>query len=123
MKQGFQKNVKCFGTKTLVAYGRWNPSSDAVQTIVDAKGVTNITRSDVGVYAINLAENHKHLEAFILPLHHSGTNWDFIEPTSVTSRVVNVRTRTVAFASIGSGPGATDGISGVLFYIFARHTG
>lgn len=46
--------LKAGETLTTIAYARWTPSANAVQTLSDALGVDSVTRSAAGVYAVNL---------------------------------------------------------------------
>jgi hypothetical protein len=76
-----------------MAYVRWAPSSDATQTLTEARGVSSVTRSAIGEYTITLTESCKALVAFPAVIDNSTTSRSFVrvESTSASAGTVSIK--------------------------------
>lgn len=120
--------VRAYGPDTVLAWVRWTPSGSATQTITgssaEACGVKSVTRSGAGAYLITFSEKPK----FIVPLcaecvENDTTTYHFVrvESTSVPASgpaTATVSHKSVAFASVASGPAGSDTVD-ELYFAFA----
>ena len=110
---GMKHPVMCNGAPSKIAYARWAPSSADTQTLTDAQGITSISRTSIGLYVVNFANK----PAIIIPesvcfIDNGTTLWvdAHVVSTDAAAGTATVTLKTVAFASVASGPSASDTI-------------
>lgn len=122
--------VRAYGPDTVLAYVRWTPSGSATQTITGASaeacGVKSVTRSGAGAYVITFADKPK----FIIPIgaeyvENDTTTYHFarVESTSIPTSgpaTATVSHKSVAFASVASGPAGSDTVDELCFAFALR---
>lgn len=116
--KGIKHQVLCNGAQSKLAYVRWAPTSDDVQTITDAQGITGVSRTSIGLYVITFASK----PAVIIPLgatyvDNGATLWVEVrvKSTSATAGTATVNLSTVAYASVASGPSLSDTLDELCF--------
>jgi hypothetical protein len=104
--------------KSKIAFVRWAPTSDDVQTITDAQGVVSVARTSIGLYVITFDE----IPSVIVPLGASyvdngATLWVEVrvKSTSASAGTATVNLSTVAYASVASGPSLSDTLDELCF--------
>lgn len=120
---GLLKRLRCYGPDHVLCYVRWAPSSDSTQTLTEAQGVTGVTRSGAGAYTIAFSRIPK----AIIPISHEvvendTTTYHFarVESTSVSAGTATVSHKSVAFASVASGPSGSDTVDELCFAFLLR---
>jgi len=119
----FTGSIKCMGPDIRIARVRWAPSNAATQTLTEAAGVTSVTRSGAGAYAINLADTKlKDLECFIQVIENNTTHYHVarVESQVASTGVVTVSHKSVAFADVATGPSGSDTVDQLVAVIFYR---
>ena len=118
-----KKRLMAFGSDHVLAYVRWAPSGSATQTLTEANGVSSVTRSGAGAYTINFSVIPK----AIIPLEPTNiendtTHFHFarVESTSATAGTATVTHKSVAFASVASGPSGSDTVDELCFAFLLR---
>lgn len=116
--KGIKHNVTVNGAVSKLAYVRWAPSASATQTITDAQGVSGVARTSIGLYVISFASKAN----IIIPLgatyvDDGTTLWveARVQSTSVTAGTATVTLKTVAYASVASGPSLSDTLDELCF--------
>ena len=107
----FIGGVRSKGSDITVARVRWAPSSAATQTLTEASGVTSVTRSGAGAYTITLTDSKvKDLQCLIQVIENDTTHYHVarVESISLTAGTITVSHKSVAFASVASGPSGSD---------------
>lgn len=114
--------IESWGPQARVAYVRWAPSASATQTLTEAQGVTSVTRSGAGQYVVNLRSPCKALVAIPSFVENDTTDYHFVrvESSSASAGTVNVSHKTVAFASVASGPTASDTVDEICLVVIMR---
>ena len=104
--------------KASLACVRWAPTSDAAQTITDAEGVVSIARTSIGLYVITF----NRIPTAIIPLgatyvDNGTTLWveARVQTTSASAGTATVTLKTVAYASVASGPSLSDTLDELAF--------
>lgn len=117
------KMLRCYGPDHVLAYVRWAPSGSATQTLTEAQGVSSVTRTGAGAYTITFAVKPK----AIIPLsadeiENDTTTYHFarVESTSATAGTATVTHKSVAFASVASGPSGSDTVDELSFAFLLR---
>lgn len=111
-----------YGPETRVAYVRWAPSGSATQTLSESQGVVSVTRSGAGAYTVNLPVKPKDLIAIVQIVEDDTTLYHFarVESQSPTAGTVSISHKSVAFASVASGPTASDTVDQLEVLILMR---
>jgi hypothetical protein len=111
-----------YGPETRLAYVRWAPSSADTQTLSEAQGVSTVTRSGAGAYTVNLPIKPKDLIAIVQVVENDTTHYHFarVESQSATAGTVTLSHKSVAFASVASGPTASDTVDQLEVLIIMR---
>lgn len=111
-----------YGPETRVAFVRWAPSASATQTLSESQGVTSVTRSGAGAYVVNLPVKPKDMIAIVQVVEDDTTLYHFarVESQSATAGTVNISHKSVAFASVASGPTASDTVDQLEVLIIMR---
>lgn len=122
----FDKMLKAFGPNATVAYVRWAPSAYSSandQTLTEAAGVASVRQTAAGAFTINFCMVPK----AIIPIHSSfiendTTTYHFarVESTSATAGTATVTHKSVAFASVASGPALSDTVDELCFAFILR---
>lgn len=118
-----KKYLKAYGPDSAIAYVRWAPSASATQTLTDALGVSSVTRSGAGDYTINFSAVPKAIAVLAAEAIDNGTtvyNFVRVESTSATAGTATVSHRSVAFASVASGPSGSDTVDELCFVFLLR---
>ena len=104
--------------KSKIAFVRWAPTSDDVQTITDAQGVVSVARTSIGLYVITFDD----IPSVIVPLgagyvDNGTTLWveSRVQTTSASAGTATVTLKTVAYASVASGPSLSDTLDELCF--------
>lgn len=103
--------LKAYGPDSELVAVRWAPSGDATQTLTEAHGVASVTRSGAGAYTVNLSEGCKEIVwAIVREIENDTTDFHFarIESMSAANKTITVSHKSVAFASVASGPSGSD---------------
>ena len=115
---GIKHLVECNGAQAKIAYVRWAPSSADTQTLTDAQGVTSVSRTSTGLYVINFSSK----PAIIIPLGANqvddGTTlyvFPRVKSTDAAAGTATVDLKTVAVASVASGPSVSDTLDELCF--------
>jgi hypothetical protein len=105
-----------------VAHVRWTPSASATQTLTEAHGVLTVTRSGAGAYVVNLREPCKSLVAIVQVVENDTTLYHVarVESSSASAGTVTLSHKSVAFASVASGPTASDTVDELQVIILQR---
>lgn len=117
------KPLDCYGPDHVVAYVRWSPSGDATQTLTEAEGVRSVTRSGAGAYTINFAIKAKSIQALKpAEIENDTTHYHFprVESTDAAAGTATVTHKSVAFASVASGPAGSDTVDELCFTFLLR---
>lgn len=114
--------VEAWGPQARIAYARWAPSSADTQTLTEAQGITSITRSGAGAYTVNLREACKALVAIVTVVENNTTHYHFarVESSSASAGTVALSHKSVAVASVASGPSASDTVDELQVLVIQR---
>lgn len=117
-----KKLLKAYGPETEVAYVRWTPSGSATQTLTEAQGVSRVARDNAGAWTVTLAVKPKAMVAIVQHIENDTTLFHFsrAESTSLTAGTVTVSHKSVAYASIASGPTASDTVDEMEVIVIMR---
>lgn len=115
---GIKHQIQAHGAPSKVAYVRWAPSSAAVQTLTDAQGVTSVSRTSIGLYVITFSS----FPAVIIPLGAETIDTGAtlyieakVKSTDISTGTATVTLKTVAYASVASGPALSDTLAELCF--------
>ena len=103
--------IRTKGRDLMVARVRWAPSGSANQTLTEAEGVVSVTRTGAGLYTILLTDTKcQSIECHIQPIVNDTTLFHFVRVESInnTAGTIAVSHKSVAYASIASGPTPSD---------------
>lgn len=120
---GLIKRLDCYGPDTEVAYVRWSPSNAALQTLTEAHGVLRVERSGAGAYKIVFARRSKSIQPVgkeviqANPTAYHVPNVESLDPAAGEALVTH---KSVAFASVASGPSGSDTVDGLAFTFLLR---
>lgn len=112
-----------YGPECRVVSARWAPSASATQTLTEAFGITSITRSGAGAYVVNLAIAPRTIiMADVTVVENDTTTYHFarVESTSASAKTITISHKSVAFASVASGPTASDTVDELMFVALLR---
>jgi hypothetical protein len=122
----FDKMLKAFGPNATVAYVRWTPtaySSANDQTLTESAGVASVRQTAAGAFTINFCMVPK----AIVPIHvgfveNDTTLYHFVrcDSTSASAATATVTHKSVAFASVASGPTLSDTVDELCFAFILR---
>lgn len=118
--------LRAWGPETRMARVRWAPSGSATQTLTEAVGVSGVARTNAGLYTISLKDTKvKDLECILTVIENDTTHYHFarVESQSVTAGTIDISHKSVAFASVASGPTASDTVDQLQAVIFYRVVG
>lgn len=106
-----------------IAAVRFTPgASQAAVTVAEQWGVKSVTRDNTGLYTIAIFGKAKGLVAVATGQENDATTFHFVrvESQSDSAGTVTISHKSVAYASIASGPTLSDTIDAVVVYIYAR---
>jgi hypothetical protein len=115
--------LQAYGPALQLAYARWTPSGSSPQTITDAGGVSSITRTSAGLYVVNLSEGCKAIVyAHAYHIEDDATTFHFtrVQSTAAASKTITVSHKSVVYASIASGPTASDTVDELCVWALVR---
>lgn len=116
--------IEAWGPRARIAYARWAPSSADTQVLVQGRyqGITRITRSGAGAYQAVLRDKCKDLIAIVGVVEDDTTHFHFarIESQDAAAGTVNISHKSVAFASVASGPSGSDTVDQLHVFIVQR---
>lgn len=113
--------VKGFGYGNLLAAVRFVPG--ATPTIQEAWGVKSVARNGgAGLYRITLADKAPGFTVFTTYTENDTTLYHVVrtEAFSVANGTVDISHKSVAFASVASGPTASDTVDDITVLVYAR---
>ena len=124
LEQTLKTRLKAFGSQGVVAYVRWAPqAATATQVLTEACGVRSVTQTGAGAYTIKFSVK----PIAIIPvsareIENDTTHYHVVrvESTSATDGTATVTHKSVAFASVASGPTATDTVDELCFVFLLR---
>ncbi len=122
IRSGAKHRLRAFGPKTEIAYARWAPSGSAAQTLTEAHGVRSVARSGAGAWTITLAGACEAMVALIAYVENDTTKYHFAEitATDAAAGTITARHRDVAYASVASGPAASDTVDQIEVLVLRR---
>lgn len=122
VRSGAKSRLRVFGPKTEFAYVRWAPSGSATQTLTEAHGVTGVARTGAGAWTITLSSACEEVIPLIAYVENDTTTYHFAEvtATSASAGTVTARHRSVAYASVASGPSASDTVDQIEVLVLKR---
>lgn len=109
-----------YGFRNVLAAIRFVPG--ASPTIQEQWGVKTLTRNNAGDYTITLKEKHPGFTVWV-GYNDTGTtlyNFVRVKTFDVSASTVQVEHKSVAFASVASGPALSDSVAGITVIVFAR---
>lgn len=114
--------LEAWGPKARLAYVRWTPSGSATQTLTEAQGVASVARTGAGAYTITLKDKCKALVAFPQEIENDTTHYHVtrVESSSASAGTIAISHKSVAFASVASGPSASDTVDEIEVLILMR---
>lgn len=122
-----QGDVRTYGYGSLVAWARFVPSGSTLQTInnatgADSFGIKSITRNSAGNWTVALQDRPPNFIVLTREIEDDTTTYHFVrlESLSLTAGTFVVTHKSVAFASVASGPAASDTVDGIQIFVFAR---
>lgn len=123
IRSGAKRRLRAFGPpNSEFAYARWAPSGSATQTLTEAHGVKSITRSGAGAWTVTMAGACEAMVAFIAHVENDTTHYHFAEitATNASAGTFTARHRSVAYASVASGPTASDTVDQIEVLVLRR---
>lgn len=101
---------------------RWVPSGSALQTLAESFGVISVTRNNAGDWTALLAPGCIDITAWAAYVENDTTHYHFAEVSAINqaTRQVSIRHRSVAFASVASGPALSDTVDQMALFFRAR---
>jgi uncharacterized protein YlxP (DUF503 family) len=119
---GAKGELRGFGPKCEIAYARWAPSASAAQTLTEAQGITGIARTGAGAYTVTLSSPCEAMVAFISYIENDTTHYHVadVAATSASAGTFTVRHRSVAYASVASGPTSSDTVDQLEVLVLKR---
>lgn len=125
-----KNDLKIWGPKnSVLGYVKWAPSASATQTLTEAQGVSSVTRSGAGAYAVNVKDPSKELVAVVGYRENDTTTYHFVRVESYTQSTsngitrytaINISHKSVVFASVASGPTASDTVDEITVWFIQR---
>lgn len=113
--------IKGYGFGNLIAAVRFVPG--ATPTIQESWGVKTVARNGgAGLYRITLADRPPGLVALAGYSENDTTLFHFVrvEAFSAANGTVDISHKSVAFASIASGPTASDTVDDLTVFVYSR---
>lgn len=122
VRNGAKHRMRSFGPKSEIAYARWAPSADATQTMTEAHGVRSVARSGAGAWTVTLSSPCEAMLALIAYVENDTTHYHFAEVTATNAAAgtFTARHRSVAYASVASGPSASDTVDQIEVLVLKR---
>lgn len=122
VRSGDKRRWRTYGPRMEVAYARWAPSGSATQTLTEAHGVRGVARSGAGAWTVTLDSGCAGLIAFIQHVEDDTTHFHFAEvtATSASAGTFTARHRSVTYASVASGPSASDTVDQIEVLVIKR---
>lgn len=118
--------VKSPAPGALIAWATFAPANTAsAQTLVEAFGITQIIRTSgaqAGRWTCTLKDKHPAFDVFVQETEDDTTLYHFLrcESKSESAGTFVVSHRSVAFASVASGPTLSDTCDLIKVFVFAR---
>lgn len=107
----------------LIASVRFVPAASQAAVVINEQwGVKSVTRDGTGAYTIAVFGKVKGMTAVAVGQENDTTTYHFVrvESQSDTAGTVTISHKSVAFASVASGPTASDTIDGIVVHIYCR---
>lgn len=122
VRSGAKSELSCFGPKAEFAYARWAPSADDAQTLTEAQGIKTIARTGAGAYTVTMSSGCEAMLVLIAYVDNGTTLYHFPEvlATNAAAGTFTTRHRSVAFASVASGPSASDTVDQIEVLVLKR---
>jgi len=114
-------NVRGFGYGNCIAAVRFVPG--ATPTVQEGWGVRTVARNGgAGLYRITLADKYPGFIVLVTANTTNTTLYNFtrVEAFSVANSTIDISHKSVAFASVASGPAASDSVDSITVYIYSR---
>lgn len=110
--------VLTWGPERRWAFCRFTPSGSTLQTLVEDYGVASVSRSNAGIWTVQLRDT-KILDLVVLPdyVENDTTHYHYPRADSydLTAGTFVLTHKAVAFASVASGPSASDTVDQMSF--------
>lgn len=122
VRSGDKKRLRVLGPKHEWAYARWAPSGAATQTLAEAHGVRSVARSGAGAWTVTLDSACKAMLVLIAYVENDTTHYHIAEVTATNAAAgtFTARHRSVAYASVASGPSASDTVDQIEVLVLKR---
>lgn len=108
---------------SLLAACRFTPGASTAAIVTsESWAIKSITRDSTGVYTIAIAGKVKGMIALCEGQENDTTTYHFcrVESQSDSAGTVTISHKSVAFASVATGPAASDTIDSICVYIYGR---
>lgn len=121
-----QENLACtpvrgYGYTNLIAVVRFVPG--ATPTLQENWGVKSVARNGgAGLYRVTLTDKHPGFVALVDYTATDATLWHQVrcESFSQANSTIDISHKSVAYASVASGPTASDSADTITVYVYAR---
>lgn len=113
--------IKGYGFGNVIAAVRFAPG--ATPTIQEGWGIKSVARNGgAGLYRITLADKYPGFITLVSANTSNTTLYNFtrVEATSVPNSTIDISHKSVAFASVASGPAASDNVDSITVLIYSR---
>jgi hypothetical protein len=122
VRSGSKKRLRSFGPKTEWAYARWAPNGDATQTLTEAHGVRSVARTGAGAWTVTLDSACEAMLVLVAYVENDTTHYHFVDVTATNAAAgtFTARHRSVAYASVASGPSASDTVDQIEVLVLKR---
>ncbi len=120
------KLLKIYGPDHQVSYVRFAPtaytSGTIAMTLTEAQGVTGVSQTAAGLFTVTLAKKPKALVALVSLVENDTTLFHFarVESSSASAGTVNISHKSVAYASVASGPALSDTVDELVVVVISR---
>jgi hypothetical protein len=119
---GAKKRLRCFGPRAEFAYARWTPSGDATQTLTEAHGIKSVARTGAGAWTATLDGACEAMLVLIAYVENDTTHYHVVDvaSTNAAAGTFTARHRSVAYASVASGPSSSDSVDQIEVLVLKR---
>jgi hypothetical protein len=119
--------LEAWGPRARIAYARWAPTNtgSGAQTLVQGQvqGIASIVRNGAaGSYTVNLKDKCKDMAIVVGVVEDDTTHFHFarVESMNPAAGTFVVSHKSVAFASVASGPTGSDTVDQLTLFIVQR---
>jgi hypothetical protein len=106
-----------------IAAGRFVPGASTAAIVTNESwGVNSIVRDGTGLYTVSLKGKPRGFVVLVSETENDTTTYHFVrvESQSDSAATFQISHKSVAFASVATGPAASDTVDGINFVVFER---